>query len=53
MTTTTAPQTLEAPAALSNPFGGAITNARVWRSGTVAGLAWAAFGLLTWRWPTM
>ena len=48
---TTAPQTLEASAALSNPFGGAIANARGWRTGTVAALAWAAFGLLTWRWP--
>lgn len=47
----TIPQTLEAPAALSNPFAGAVANGRVWRTGTVAALAWAAFGLLTWRWP--
>lgn len=44
-------QALEAPAALSHPFAGAVANGRVWRIGTVAALAWAAFGLLTWRWP--
>ncbi|MCO5397904.1 ABC transporter permease [Ralstonia soli] len=47
----TIPQTLEAPAALANPFNGVVADGRVWRTGTVAALAWAAFGLLTWRWP--
>ncbi|CAJ0799445.1 hypothetical protein LMG19083_03300 [Ralstonia psammae] len=47
----TLPQTLEAPAALSNPFADAVARGSVWRTGTVAALAWVAFGLLTWRWP--
>ncbi len=47
----TIPQTLEAPATLANPFAGAIASGRVWRTGIVAAVAWAAFGLLTWRWP--
>lgn len=47
----TIPQTLEAPAALSNAFADAVERGGAWRTGVVAALAWAAFGLLTWRWP--
>ena len=47
----TVPHSLEASAALTHPFAGAVASARVWRIGVVAAVAWSAFGWLTWRWP--
>lgn len=47
----TIPQALEAPGALIHPFAGTVASGRVWRIGVAAAVAWAAFGLLTWRWP--
>jgi NitT/TauT family transport system permease protein len=40
-----------APAAGIDPHGIGHSGARRWRTGLGAALAWAAFGLLTWRWP--
>jgi NitT/TauT family transport system permease protein len=43
---------LQAPDALANPFAGSATTGHgIWRTGVAAAVAWAAFGLLTWRWP--
>ena len=53
--TTTSPSTLDtrhASLAANAPRQAAVARpGRLWPTGLLAALAWAAFGAITWRWP--